>query len=611
MRHEVRITHSSLVDQAMLHRLRDAAEATLRLWPEAKAAVLFGSRARGDHGPESDWDVAFITGTGDMADIPPSGMPVEDLPADVQCLALPARVVERRAAAIGDAGRGIARDGLLLAGRWDRPQMREKAMMDPEQYEVLLGNAARKAGHAVDELSAMATGRRLISDGICCDVFAAYSSDAAEYLAKAMLGRARVDFDWVHDLGRLARQASAAGHPALASEILSMNGRTKEDHVAVYGFRVADAAACENAGRRFLNMLDLFSRELGADARGMLDEEAWRGCVHSAKEATAAREEKLREAMARQVPLDGEEFDRERVGILLGFRGRITDALQLFAGRTRELLGEGTDAGRRAMDGLALQLACAVTERVEDGPLHGPDLLADIRGLLAGAALAGGIDGGAVERKACVIAAHRAEADLRGSVAKRIFGSAAAAEERARFGTPPLGTEAQERDWRQAVEDGMKELVRNEAEPVAAERAVSRAVLFARDSGREPLVDALAEALARGMLERDAAAVRADRAALGERLPEGNMPPDAADRDRMCGRLFRSFTAAEIRAMAEGRGSGIEGVPAQADSGVLAESVRTLLGSVKPGEAPWRQTARTMAAETGANRSRGIGATPF
>ena len=62
---------------ATLAGIRRAAEETLAAWPEAKAAVLFGSRARGDHLPSSDWDVAFITRTGDRVTPVPEGMPIE------------------------------------------------------------------------------------------------------------------------------------------------------------------------------------------------------------------------------------------------------------------------------------------------------------------------------------------------------------------------------------------------------------------------------------------------------------------------------------------------------------------------------------------------------
>ena len=53
-------------DHTAPERLRDdiaeAAARTLRAHPTVRAAVLFESRARGDHRPDSDWDIALIVG---------------------------------------------------------------------------------------------------------------------------------------------------------------------------------------------------------------------------------------------------------------------------------------------------------------------------------------------------------------------------------------------------------------------------------------------------------------------------------------------------------------------------------------------------------------------
>ena len=57
-------------------RIRWAAEETLRRWPAAQAAVLFGSRARGEHRPDSDWDIAIITARSGPR---PDGLPLFDL----------------------------------------------------------------------------------------------------------------------------------------------------------------------------------------------------------------------------------------------------------------------------------------------------------------------------------------------------------------------------------------------------------------------------------------------------------------------------------------------------------------------------------------------------
>ncbi len=45
-------------------QLREACRETLRQWPEARAALLFGSRARGTSRKDSDWDVAIVLSGG-------------------------------------------------------------------------------------------------------------------------------------------------------------------------------------------------------------------------------------------------------------------------------------------------------------------------------------------------------------------------------------------------------------------------------------------------------------------------------------------------------------------------------------------------------------------
>ena len=67
-------------EDAGLAIIRNAAEATLAAWPEAEAAVLFGSRARGDYSHSSDWDIAFITGEGELIGPVPSGLPILGVP---------------------------------------------------------------------------------------------------------------------------------------------------------------------------------------------------------------------------------------------------------------------------------------------------------------------------------------------------------------------------------------------------------------------------------------------------------------------------------------------------------------------------------------------------
>ena len=269
-------------DKAVLALIRAAAEETLAIWPEARAAVLFGSRARGDHhcpdgetGAVSDWDVAFITaGDGAWVEDIPEGLPIRALERefDVQSLALSAGLARRKARAIGHVAMGIDRDGLLLAGAW-RPcgYEGEEPAMDPAEYWALVSSTLgrmREAVVAADDLGkAGGWGRDLTA----CDTFAARSADMAEYLSKAMLGRHGVSYPHKHDLEVLAQEARKKHFDALADAVLSMNGETKRHHAATYGGRVGvTAAGCRHAVGRFLATVPLLAKELAAsnaDAR--------------------------------------------------------------------------------------------------------------------------------------------------------------------------------------------------------------------------------------------------------------------------------------------------------------------------------------------------------
>ena len=258
--------------------IRRAAEATLAAWPEARAAVLFGSRARGDHLPSSDWDVAFITRSGGDIDAIPDGLPIGNLPWDVQALAVPEELARRKALSLGHVGRGVARDGKLLAGGWNRPDVKGKPAMEPSGYESFAKNAsiyikvaATHAREAGDD-GFHSGGEQIAAH------FMARSADAAEHLAKAMLGRRGIDPDPTHDASRLANQAERAGHPELAESIRRLDGFTRTDHVAVYRSETGDprdvielrsqaADSLRHAIDRLPSVIEELAREIASAAR--------------------------------------------------------------------------------------------------------------------------------------------------------------------------------------------------------------------------------------------------------------------------------------------------------------------------------------------------------
>ncbi len=115
---------------------------------ERFAAVLIGSRARGTHRPDSDWDIAFITRRGTRIGAVPSGLPIENLDLDMQLLGLPASEAARRMGQIRDIGHSIVRDGITLSGEWHRPEGK-KPYLEPETYRRYLGKTLNRVGKAI------------------------------------------------------------------------------------------------------------------------------------------------------------------------------------------------------------------------------------------------------------------------------------------------------------------------------------------------------------------------------------------------------------------------------------------------------------------------------
>ena len=252
-------------DEAALAEIRRAARAVLDAWPEARAAVLFGSRARGTHDSHSDWDIAFITaGDGDRCGAVPHRLPLRYacLGNEVNDIAIPEKLVERKALCIGHVGRGIAVDGRILAGDWSRPKMEGAPVMDPDRYRRSLYASLGRIELGIE--ASVEITRTLAPEDILerVDRFVAATADAAEHLAKAVLGRHGIDGWHTHDLNELAGQARQAGLGTLADDLARMNGATKYDHTA--GYHGADRDSLAHAIGRLPAILELMCRELAA-----------------------------------------------------------------------------------------------------------------------------------------------------------------------------------------------------------------------------------------------------------------------------------------------------------------------------------------------------------
>ena len=259
-------------DETTLAEIRRAARVVLDAWPEARAAVLFGSRARGTHDPHSDWDIAFITaGDGDRCGAVPHRFPLRYacLGNEVNDIAIPEKLVERKALCIGHVGRGIAVDGRVLAGDWSRPKIEGVPVMDPDRYKRSLYAALDMIGLAVEASADIKRQRAREENHRRADRFVACTADAAEHLAKAVMGRHGIDAWHTHDLNELAGQARQAGLGRLADNVVRMNGATRRDHMA--GYHGADQDSLAHAIDRLPVILGLMRTELSALPADFLD----------------------------------------------------------------------------------------------------------------------------------------------------------------------------------------------------------------------------------------------------------------------------------------------------------------------------------------------------
>lgn len=239
-------------------RIRAAAEETLRRWPAAQAAVLFGSRARGEHRPDSDWDIAIITaGSGPR----PDGLPLFDLDrADIPVLT--AERVRRRANALGGVECEIVRDGTLLAGHWERPRIEGNPVMTAEDYKKWMAGALGHAVEAVMQLQVAASTSDWMLASTACDGFVAATADAAERVGKGVFARQGIHPRRTHDMNMLLNDEERTNEQGraylrrLADRLRELDGDRDYPEVSV------SAAECARAGQRLVQMLALWADEI-------------------------------------------------------------------------------------------------------------------------------------------------------------------------------------------------------------------------------------------------------------------------------------------------------------------------------------------------------------
>lgn len=241
-------------------QIRAAAEASLTRWPAASAVLLFGSRARGDNLPSSDWDLAVV------ADDPrgrPPDLPLFDLdPEEVDLTFISDADIRRHRNRLGRLGCALTRDARPIAGSWRPPAGLKEPEMDPGTYLAEIENSLARFGEALLEARLALFKPSAAGAQVSAASFVNRSADAAEHLAKAMLLRNGRQPRAIHDLGRLA-DGIAAEDPDLAETVRSLDGQTQADHTRHYATATpATAEAVSHAAQRLQRTGRLLAEEL-------------------------------------------------------------------------------------------------------------------------------------------------------------------------------------------------------------------------------------------------------------------------------------------------------------------------------------------------------------
>ncbi len=263
--------------------LAEVCRQVLSGWPEARAAVLYGSRARGTHRTDSDWDVAFML-EGDEAFRPVhTGRVGEDMDDATSPLfgfrnldpwTVGREFIKDNAERLGTLMHSVARDGVPVAGRWRKPDMaKEKIMMHGDDWLVQMQQINSVLGNLFTQLRYVMNKGTWLNARPNCKSFTKATADASEFLVKSTMARRGVAFDTTHSINDLAEafEAERPGKGVLAGKLKALNGETRKDHRAEYFDMDVDVEGCERAVNRFTLFLDVLADELGIRDDAMKD----------------------------------------------------------------------------------------------------------------------------------------------------------------------------------------------------------------------------------------------------------------------------------------------------------------------------------------------------
>ena len=250
----------------------DLCKDALIKWPNAKAAILFGSRARGDHRDDSDWDIALIT---DSEESLPTAV-YRDLARlktresiVIQGLALSQARFCENANSLGNIAAPIAREGQLIAGRCRWPKLESEPILKFDEYLEWRRGAMLRITIASDTFAKAIDDARIANSRIELGEFVAASSDAAERFAKIAFGKLAsgtgVDIPIGHQVNKIVKALDRvleqnvgpnaawwrSDRGMKARDLLRMmNGHGHEDHQSGYPGSTINAEVIARAANR-------------------------------------------------------------------------------------------------------------------------------------------------------------------------------------------------------------------------------------------------------------------------------------------------------------------------------------------------------------------------
>ena len=184
--------------------------------------ILFGSRARGDAGPDSDWDLLVVVDDEGFA-TRPRQVPQHGWPAETSIVALPRSRFEAERDVIGTMANMADEDGHVVWRRRDAATTgdRRRRIVDEAERWRTAERWFRRA-----ELDLRVARLALAEDADLVDAAAFHLQQVAEKTLKGLLAAHAVPFRKIHRLGELSTKLVAV-QPQLAPAVEGLDFYTR------------------------------------------------------------------------------------------------------------------------------------------------------------------------------------------------------------------------------------------------------------------------------------------------------------------------------------------------------------------------------------------------